>query len=268
MQRRQFLQSSLLLGAAGAAPGVTLAASPLASQVSSITPTIAGEVLPTLDATKMFGLLKYATGQHDLELVKFLINRGVDVNAKLESNDNLPLHTRGQSALHSAICGYRSLEIVQYLISQGADVNARDEFGATPLHYACGNSRDDVFECLVSQGADVNAKDKYGNTPLHGAAQRTCGVMMLEYLISQGGDVNAKDEHGNTLLHHAAQFHSCFEVLEYLISQGVDVNAENDDGETALDFALIKEYSDNPDLLERQRKGIDLLERLTGETIT
>ena len=67
-----------------------------------------------------------AAACNSLEVVKYLISLGCDVNVKTPMSIT-PLYDAAWS---------NSLEVVQYLISQGADIHARDYDGDTPLYAA------------------------------------------------------------------------------------------------------------------------------------
>ena len=68
--------------------------------------------------------LHEAAAEGDLQRVKKLVEKGVDVDVK-----NIvrwtPLH-------FAAVSGY--LNVVRFLVEKGADVNAKDNHGLTPLH--------------------------------------------------------------------------------------------------------------------------------------
>lgn len=99
-----------------------------------------------------------------IEVLKYLILQGLDVNAKTNVGFT-PLHVVAEA---------EDIEATKFLISVGADISARDEDGCTPLHYAV--IRDDVAIHLVSKGADIDAKDNDGETPLDWAraVAKTC----------------------------------------------------------------------------------------------
>ncbi len=166
----------------------------------------------------------------DLDLIKFLIDSGVDVNAK---NDV------GYSPLH-----YESrVEVAELLIKAGADVNAKDNRGLTPLH--CTNSVE-VAELLIKAGADVNAKDNRGFTPLFSLDTSTNSKKIIKLLIKKGADVNAKPNNdGTTLLHVLARNSSANSIIELLIKHGADVNAKDNDGMTPLHISVLYDIFSN-----------------------
>ena len=184
--------------------------------------------------------LMYASLRGHLEIVKYLISKGADVNAK---NDD------GWTALmYASLRGH--LEIVKYLISKGADINAKNDNGLTALMAASGDKgKLEIIKALVegkggllsvfSKGADVNAQDDNGETAL----MRACANGKLEivkYLISKGADVNAKitvAQHKGLTALIGDSFRGYLEVVKYLVSKGADINAKSDSGMTALNVA-------------------------------
>ena len=66
-----------------------------------------------------------------------------------------------------------------FLLANGRLATHRDEFGATPLHYAALNGHRAIVQLLVERGADVNSTDsQFGATPAGWA---------IEYLREMGG---------------------------------------------------------------------------------
>ena len=156
----------------------------------------------------------------DLNVIKFLVGRGADVNGRGEE---------GLAPLH----GVESLDIAKFLVSAGADVNSKDEKGRTPLHYA---RTGEIADILIKSWADVNTKDEKGQTPLHYA--RTGEI--AEILIKNGAAVNAKDEEGWTPLHCARTG----EIAEILIKNGADVHSETYMGQNPLHLARTGEIAE------------------------
>ena len=61
----------------------------------------------------------------------------------------------------------RNIEDVRTLLKADADPNSRNDFGATPLHYAALMYRDsEIVEALLESGADPNLQNEIGETPL------------------------------------------------------------------------------------------------------
>jgi ankyrin repeat protein len=97
-------------------------------------------------------LLMYAAAKQNVEMVRFLINQGANVNARN------PFH---RSVVHFASpSGSRLeteqtiLEIFQLLVQHGADLNAQDYLGETPLFEATKCNYRILMKYLLDHGAD------------------------------------------------------------------------------------------------------------------
>ena len=191
-----------------------------------------------------------------LELMKALLERRVDVNARLK-----------KKVWYS---GYNF------------DLSGVDEIGATPFWRAAYASDVEAMRLLVAHGADphiptikpagrprtgdAGAREGisdvsglppvptggFGVPPLHAASGVGYGegyaanshrnapsgwMPAVRYLVEElGVDVNARDHEGNTALHHAAA-RGDNEMILYLVSKGADVMAVNRAGETTADMA-------------------------------
>ena len=111
-------------------------------------------------------------------VVKFLISKGADVNAK--SNDLF-------TPLHAVALTSGNVKVGNILISSGANVNAKYKGGGTPLYSAVGRDNVEFAKFLVSKGADINARDDGGNTPLDYAKRKGC-MAAVQYLTSIGAE--------------------------------------------------------------------------------
>jgi ankyrin repeat protein len=191
-----------------------------------------------------------------LDLMKILIDKGADVNARIK--------------MKVWYSGY------------SFDLSGVDEIGATPFWRAAYASDIAAMRMLVASGADPNlptmkpaGRARFGDqtearesidqsglppvpiggpsvTPLHAAAGVGYGegfganshryaptgmLAAVKYLVEElGADVNAADHEGNTALHHAAA-RGDNEMILYLVSKGANVKAVDREGRTTVDMA-------------------------------
>ncbi|XP_076377871.1 uncharacterized protein LOC117226539 [Megalopta genalis] len=99
-------------------------------------------------------ILQRAAQFGNLEMVKFLVNKGADVNAK--TNNEI-------SALHFAI-EVGDWKIVKFLVENGANVNARTNNGYSVLHFAVENGHLKIVRFLIKNRARVNARTNDGRS--------------------------------------------------------------------------------------------------------
>ena len=185
-------------------------------------------------------------------MVKYLIDKGADVNARDYEEYTAIIKCRnrkgkeviellcsagakinvsnkyGKTPLHR-FADIGNVEAVKYLIEKGADVNAKDTNGQVPLNLI-GSNITEIIEVLVAAGADVNARSNSKQTPLHIYASRRGNKDVVEYLLSKGAQIEAKDRSGNTALHGVYDV----SIAELLISSGADIEAENSSHVTPL----------------------------------
>lgn len=118
-----------------------------------------------------------------LEIARFLLGKGVDVNAG-DADRREPLHH------------VRSRVMAELFIDKGGDVKSKDKNGWTPLHWAAMQGFLEISKILVEHGADVNALDGDGRTPMDAATiewRRDEGhSAVAAYLRAHGGVKKAK----------------------------------------------------------------------------
>lgn len=141
----------------------------------------------------------------DTEIIKLLLERGADVNAKESS--------LGATALAFAISSGHT-EIVRLLLENGADINTKDINGYTPLIEATFNNEIEIGRLLLEKGADINAKDLRGMTALMFATIKD-NIEIVRLLLQYGADVNIVDNHNYTALMLAMMSRNA-EIVELL----------------------------------------------------
>ena len=224
--------------------------------------------------------LMYAVLEHDdVDCVKFLIEKGADVNKARARTGNTPLICAAEGG---------SYECLKFLMEQGVDVNHANNKGYSVLWYAVIRGNSKCTQVLIEAGADVNGRrnrepiwaaayygdvrcmeilikagagvnkvgtacgaslrkaHNYGNdiilensTPLMDAI-RCRNAKCVDLLISAGADVNVIDSHGNTLF-----IFSCYcgiNTAKLLLEAGAKINMVNAFGGNAFEEILQDEY--------------------------
>ena len=187
----------------------------VAGDVSSVELFIAaGMDLNAQDNDGYTALMLAAEGGY-VEMVRLLVEHGVDVNAQYYGYTALMLAAEG---------GH--VEVARFLVEHGADVNAPNEYGDTALMWAARQGHVEVARFLVEHGADVNAQNNDGLTALMWAVLYFYVEMTMETTMER------------------------MEMVRLLVEHGADVNAQNNDGLTALSFAKTFGNQEIIDLLE------------------
>ncbi|HBL98179.1 TPA: hypothetical protein DDZ86_00880 [Candidatus Dependentiae bacterium] len=150
-----------------------------------------------------YTLFHQACEMGDYNLVKLLIERGVNVNIK-NFTGWTPLHVAAKKGCFG---------IVKLLLERGANVNIESFTNWTPLHVAAKNGCFDTVKLLLEKGANISAKNNWGHTPLELVNIQKQGDI-ADLLIDKAAD--------NTPLNHAL-FTGCFEEAKLLISKGAEL---------------------------------------------
>jgi ankyrin repeat protein len=225
-----------------------------------------------------------ATGNVDsIDLVKKLIAKGVDVNARMTKNgmkdgQRNRVNRLGATAFFLAAKN-TDFEVMKVLAAAGADATIPSADGTTPLMVAAGlhmwyvgedagslpGQEDEVLEAVklcVDRGADVNGVNLAGETPMHGAAFRGVNPV-VEYLVAKGARLDAKDKRGWTpyTVANGIAYGDVFKqqpqtaklLKELVEARGGSVAGQAADGTECLD--CIQTHQDQAQAaLERDRK--------------
>lgn len=155
-----------------------------------------------------------------LKLIRALIDRGVDLNARttevppvrrfvLPLGDLSWVDFTGQTAfLRAALSG--DVTVMKLLLEKGADPNIPTNSNTTALMAAAGvnwvveqtytESKEALLEAVklcAELGQDVNAANTMGLTPVMGAANRGSDDI-IQFLVSKGAKLDVKDKEGRT----------------------------------------------------------------------
>jgi len=128
-----------------------------------------------------------------------------------------------------------------------------DEYGRTPLHYACNDRNTALCAELIAGGALPNMRDDNGWVPLHFAAQAQ-SASVTSLLLNAGAETEVHDNDGNTPLWRATMTsRGQGDVIKLLRVAGADSYAKNDTGSSPIslarsiaNFPIAQFYADLP----------------------
>ena len=177
-------------------------------------------------------LLYTACIKESFQIIKYLIDKGIDKQQKYDNGDTL---------LHIAV-QQKSLSMIKFLIDNGFDKEALNDKLETPIFRFCFRKTKslDILDFLITKGCNLKHKDKFDMTILHYACEKL-DLAHVKLIISAGCDKEIEDKHGNTALFNAIESNS-EEIVQFLIDSGCNTKAQNKKGYTPI-FVAIDMYS-------------------------
>jgi ankyrin repeat protein len=201
-----------------------------------------------------------------IEIVKFLLAKGADVNKSGGKAGDTPL----------IIASWKGhTEIVKLLLANGADASKMDKDGETALYSASEEDHAGIVEILLKAGADPNKANNKGETPLFVATRGGHVTSVRALLKSRGIQVDQADKDGWTPLMIASQYGAPF-CARALLKAGADPNKAKPDGVTALHVAsfndkvdVVKELLAAKDIdpFKKNRDGKTALDQAKSESV-
>ena len=159
-----------------------------------------------------------AAEQGDREVVRALLQQGLDVNAAQGG---------GTTALHWAARA-NDVAMAEMLLYAGANVRATTRLGAhTPLLFASKHGNASMVETLLAAGADANDATTTGATALM-FASASGSVESVRLLLDREPDVNARESSGGQTALMFAAANGRHRVIELLIERGAELSLVTD----------------------------------------
>ncbi len=225
--------------------------------------------------------LHWATFKDHLEIARFLIKKGADINAA----DKGPY---GKKPIHVA-AENNSKDIIEFFLSKGVGINDTDKQGYTPLHYAAWRGRLEVAKFLIEEYANsifkynngstlpcnaplknhlhvmkcsignrniLEIRDNSGRVPLHCAASNGKLDMVKYFIDEEKVDVNIKDNGYWTPLHWAS-WGGHLDVAKYLVDKRANINAKDKGSKIPLNVAIDQKHNDVVKYLEQAQLDLN-----------
>ena len=196
------------------------------------------------------GLTALHVAWRDESVIRLLLDRGADVNAKT---------LLGATPLLVASSANGTEAVVSLLLEKGADPNAAEARGVTPLIAAAGVGNTAAAKLLLEHGANANAYASGAGqktaTPLMGAAHNG-DVELTRLLLARKPDVNATSLENDGIVKngpvafgtltalHLATAAANPTVVQLLLDAGASVDPRDTRGLTPLMWAI---GTDRPD---------------------
>ena len=201
-----------------------------------------------------------AVQKDKLEILKFLITIGADVNNIDDMGDTPLHHTKNlecakllvQNGADIDAAGFQNMTVLSkaiysgreemaiYLIERGANINTK-MCDYTPLVSSIFKCNYSLIQLLLEKGADVHYYMNVTYAPIHRAAF-SLDKNIIKLILRYGADINIIDINGNTILHriimyvHTYMSDAYHNIIVLLIKNGIDIWKRNNDDMTALDI--------------------------------
>ncbi|TAL40071.1 MAG: hypothetical protein EPN97_01040 [Alphaproteobacteria bacterium] len=175
--------------------------------------------------------LMYAAYNNHKDIVELLIEKGADVNARMEEGHTVLMLAHGDDIRALLLKKGAELEgtnddgwtpllwpswpgDLRFLLAQGANVHHRDNDGRTALILIAGDNYvhkeeppSEHMKILLDAGIDVNVQGNEGETALIVAAARSAydddAHLKVKCLLDHGANPDIRDKEGKTAAMHA-----------------------------------------------------------------
>ena len=166
--------------------------------------------------------LQIASENGRIEILKYLISLGGDIQALDETGSNLIFDATK----------YGHLSMIEYLRTLTVSLDHRDYSGNTAAHIAANNGQVECLKYFFDHNLDFDRKNYNGWTAFHSAASGG-HQNAIKFLLSIGMDIHSIAYYGWNALHLACQT-AQISTAKYLISIGLNINQTNNQGRSFL----------------------------------
>lgn len=169
------------------------------------------------------------SGEFDaVDLIKILLARGADPNARLGAPLFQRHHTAGDRALGEGSTPFMraaksgDVEVMRLLLAAGANPLLTQPNQATALMLAAG----------------LGWRDGSPAAPSYDQGSEQDAIEAIKLCMEAGIDINAATSTGETALHAAISGRGAEQIVRFLVESGANLDAKNKQGRTPLDVAV------------------------------
>lgn len=163
-------------------------------------------LIPKIDINSSDNYYSFSTacGHYSIDLIKILIEKGIDVNKNFY-------------AIKKAL-DYNRFDVAQLLIDSGLDINGHKKLDTYPLLTSILGQRKNIekINFLIKNGININNEDKFMQTAIFKAIYKN-ELKIIKLLVKNNIDYNHVDKFYRTPLDYAI-YNKKEKVIEYLES--------------------------------------------------
>lgn len=234
--------------------------------------------------------LHWASGKGNLEIVKYLIAKGSDINLE-DSHGSFPItaaassgqsnpelyeaffkagvdpkkkYQNGANLLLLAISSDKELKAAEYFTTKGMSLKDVDSEGNTAFTYAARSGNIALLKKLLEKGVKPNDNALF--TAAQGSRRESNTIETYKYLVEEVKiKPTALNKSGQNVLHILAGKPNQTEIIKYFITKGLDPNKADKEGTTPLMVAASARETSVLEFLLPTAKNINL-QNLKGES--
>jgi len=174
--------------------------------------------------------LLHATEEEHLDVVKFLVEKGVELN---DTGSSYIEDEEFQKTALMIAAAKGNLEMVKYLVEKGAEVDWAGYNEETPLHCACESGNFEMVKFLLENGAEIECQTGDWHTPISTAAANG-HTNIVKYLLNKLPNKSKNKDDIMWDAFYEAALYEHPETLDYLQEQGIDLDKHNMEREITL----------------------------------
>ncbi|UJR23383.1 hypothetical protein I4U23_026391 [Adineta vaga] len=197
-------------------------------------------------------LLHWAAINNHVEIMRYLIAKGAEVDAKGGDLKSTPLHWA---------CRQGCIEAFFLLVDNQADIQSTDINSIQPIHLASQYGQIKILAYLLGSGVDVDCLDGRNFTPLiysclgpppdYVPGPESTHVSCTQFLLTFGANVNYQEPTRHyTAFHFSINNQNAISFHVLLKNPQINIHIKNSDNCDALTFARVRRNLEAAEQLE------------------